>query len=863
MRNRRLVFTSLFTFICLAVMLFSIGVASMNSGNTGGNKPAPTTNQDRELKKIPEMIHNVKSAGADFERRELFQSSNRSIPNDGQLREVLNDGIILDLDKPAIQRALRDGVEHLTLPLPDGRGGAIELELARVDIFAEGFSVKTSKPTSENIKESYGIHYRGIVKGNDRSLAAISIFKNEIAGFYSTEDEGNYVLGRLGGNNPNDRHILYAERDMKVHPDFSCHTEDPQGALPASAQQSADETGEAPAARCVKIYIEANYDLFQNKGSVANVTSYVTAFFNQSKTLYANDGIAVAISEIFVWNTPSSYSGTSSLQQLQQFKATRTTFNGDLAHLLTLQSSFGGIAYLDVLCVNRPFSYAFSGIDPTFNNVPTYSWTVMVFTHETGHNLGSPHTHACAWNGNNTAIDGCFTTEGGCANPGIPGGGGTIMSYCHLQSVGINLSLGFGPQPKTLITNKFNAATCLVDCGTVDPCGQSVPISSGQTLSGTLANTDCLVLSNYYTDNYTFSGTAGQQISINMNSAAVDAYLVLRGPAGTILMEDNNGGGGTNARIPATSGTFTLPSTGSYKFEASTNIALQQGAYSVTLNGGGPPAGRAVADFDGDGRTDVGVWRGTAGAWYLQQSTAGFSGVAFGTNGDKSVPSDFDGDGRTDIAVFRPASGTWYLLRSTLGFTGVNFGTNGDTPAPGDFDGDGIADVAVFRPSTGAWYVQRSSLGFFAMSFGANGDIPVVADYDGDNKADIAVYRPSTGAWYLQRSLLGFASYSFGAVGDKPAPGDFDHDLKADITVFRPGTGTWYVQRTAAGFLAFGFGANGDKPATGDYDGDGFADFAVFRPATGVWYLQRSTLGFTGVGFGANGDVPVAGAYVP
>jgi hypothetical protein len=87
---------------------------------------------------------------------------------------------------------------------------------------------------------------------------------------------------------------------------------------------------------------------------------------------------------------------------------------------------------------------------------------VMVITHEMGHLMGSNHTHACVWNGNNTAIDGCAAVEGDCARPGNPPTGGTIMSYCHLQGVGINFNKGFGPQPTAVILNKIaNAGSCL------------------------------------------------------------------------------------------------------------------------------------------------------------------------------------------------------------------------------------------------------------------------------------------------------------------------------------------------------------------------------------------------------------------
>lgn len=278
---------------------------------------------------------------------------------------------------------------------------------------------------------------------------------------------------------------------------------------------------------------------------------------------------------------------------------------------------------------------------------------------------------------------------------------------------------------------------------------------------------------------------------------------------------------------------------------------------------------RASADFDGDFKTDVSVFRPSEGVWYINHSSNNtFRVQGFGSTGDIPASEDYDGDNISDIGVFRPSNGTWYHFLSSNNTVGIiQFGANGDTPAAGDYDGDGKADFSVFRPSTGVWYRYNTSSGTAAVvQFGLTGDIPTAGDYDGDGKYDIAVFRPSTGIWYRLNSNNGsFGAVQFGSNGDIPAHGDFDGDFKTDQAVFRPSTGVWYVYNSSnAAVQIRQWGIDGDVPVTGDYDGDGRDDFAVFRPSTGVWYAVRSSNATNLITqFGVVGDLPAPAYDVP
>jgi C1A family cysteine protease len=300
---------------------------------------------------------------------------------------------------------------------------------------------------------------------------------------------------------------------------------------------------------------------------------------------------------------------------------------------------------------------------------------------------------------------------------------------------------------------------------------------------------------------------------------------------------------------------------------ANANVCLK--AFTLYIN--------SSPDFDGDGKTDIGLYRANIGAWFVIPSTTNIPyGEGFGGDpSDIPVSGDYDGDRKTDYGIYRLSTGAWFIFPSKTGVAyGVGFGGDAsDKPVPGDYDGDGTTDLAIYRSATGAWFIYPSSTGssgIYGVGFGGDpSDIPVPADYDADGKTDIAIYRSATGAWYIYPSSTGAPGiYGVGFGGDssdKPVPADYDRDGKADIAIYRSSTGAWFIYPSLAGapgIYGVGFGGDAsDKPVPGDYDGDRMADLAIYRSSIGAWFIYPSSTGPSGiyaVGFGGDAsDLPI------
>jgi hypothetical protein len=390
---------------------------------------------------------------------ELFERERSAQPTP-DFRNFVEKSEFFHLKTEAVSQLHDSRPELIQLPISHADQISI-LDLYRVDIFSEQYQLSASDGQSFPRREDM-IFYRGIVSGDDGSIATVSIIEEEVRILFSSR-EGNHRMHRVS----DEQYVFYKDSDVHQTHAFSCDVTEAQvmsGGSGEHIQQRSVLTG-----NCVEVYFECDYKSYQDNGnSVVNTEAWVATLFNEVATMYENEDIPISISDIMVWNTTDPYASLTSTGAMLSAFITQTSqngYDGRLAHLLSTRPLFGGIAYIDVLCHNTLACAVSTSLSTTIVPFPNYSWNINCVTHEMGHNFGSQHTHNCVWNGNNTQIDDCgseYGNEQPCydeQDPILPVDG-TIMSYCHLVGVGVNFSLGFGPQPGNLIRNEYENASC-------------------------------------------------------------------------------------------------------------------------------------------------------------------------------------------------------------------------------------------------------------------------------------------------------------------------------------------------------------------------------------------------------------------
>lgn len=105
-------------------------------------------------------------------------------------------------------------------------------------------------------------------------------------------------------------------------------------------------------------------------------------------------------------------------------------------------------------------------------------------------------------------------------------------------------------------------------------------INCNSTVNGVLETTDCALGDNTFVDLWIFDGVAGDEVTIDLISSDFDTYLVLVDPTPLAVIDDDDGGNGTNSRI-----VYALDSSGEWTIAVNNLEAVtgDPGNYTLTL----------------------------------------------------------------------------------------------------------------------------------------------------------------------------------------------------------------------------------------------------------------------------------------
>jgi hypothetical protein len=341
-------------------------------------------------------------------------------------------------------------------------------------------------------------------------------------------------------------------------------------------------------------------------------------------------------------------------------------------------------------------------------------------------------------------------------------------------------------------------STLLLSATNADAACTNQSITYGQTVNGSLSTTDCaddLNGARYYADYYQFTGTAGDKIYARLVSSSFDPWLTLYFPSGKYTNNDN-GGGDTTARIPATSGYYTLLESGTYRLEATSFASEKTGDYTLEFAkdssaGSTLPSSPAnVTATAGNGNATVSFVPGSIGSGTLVNYW-----VACGVDATHLVKAT---GSNSPITVTGLSNGTvyycWALTESTVGYSS-NWSTVSNSVIPT------AARFAVntdTSPITGLWWNQNQS--GWGISLTQQGPVIFAAWFTYD----------LSGAplWYVMSNCAVTGNACSGdiyrVVGGKPLAAVWSG---SGLVVTRVGTGTFAFSDNNTG--AFNYTVNG------------------------------------------------------
>jgi hypothetical protein len=389
---------------------------------------------------------------------------------------------VLEFDQSPSALAALGGFDQIVMRgVPTPYGPAIDLELDRIRFDFSKVGVFVNGKRSRFQPGDMTI-WSGKVRGVENSDVQLSFASRGTYGWIFDGIEYTHVTSTPGEDGTwrlarvrmiSDRTMMRAGNGL---PPSTCMLDQIGRAPGSGGGVHVDDSGPPTFGAATKLElkqaIETDWQLYQLWNDLNAEQTYVMALLAAKSARYsAQVDIVVTFPYVQFYTDPndpwtSQDSGGSSVDLLYEFQAA-WKFNipagAHLAHFLSGASLGGGVAWVDVLC-NPEYGFAVSG---NINGGVTFpvtqgsnTWDFMVFAHETGHNVGTWHTHDYCPPLDECAPSGYF---GSCQNQQVCISNGTIMSYCHLCSGGMNnITTYFHPTVVTYMRNEADNS-CLPD----------------------------------------------------------------------------------------------------------------------------------------------------------------------------------------------------------------------------------------------------------------------------------------------------------------------------------------------------------------------------------------------------------------
>ena len=381
---------------------------------------------------------------------------------------------VIEIDASALRRlAIAGGGTLHRFPL--GPSLDVDLELVTLDAFAADAEIETVSRDQHGVvraermdrHDAQEIHLVGLVAGALQSHAFLSQTAAGTFGYVEL-GERTFIIssGPFGSRLGLARYELTALPEGLIEtPAWSCATPEPVESESAEPPL-AGEGGLAgtPPCRQIRIAWETDQEFLSLfSGNTTAATGYVSTMAAALTAIYTRDVNArLSVRYLRLWSSTDPWNGSNTSAQLEEFanywQTSMTSVTRDLAHFLSGRGLGGGVAYLPGICAGGAaygVSANLGGFFPTplaDNN--GQNWDIYVVAHELGHNFGAPHTHNY-----NPPLDGCGSSPQDCTVANADEG--TIMSYCHLCSGGVqNIKLRFHEGNISSIEQRLASVGC-------------------------------------------------------------------------------------------------------------------------------------------------------------------------------------------------------------------------------------------------------------------------------------------------------------------------------------------------------------------------------------------------------------------